>query len=153
MRCEEVARRPGIADSRGCGLWDVVVIIIVGETVGEQRIWVWAGKGKMGGDHWKWFGSGVTFIIVSVYFQCPTPSSLVRAWVGRENCFVNAHFGALVAHGFVLGDILSRAPGLMVPFSVVACGAGVPVWNVVTARKTVVPVVEELVGVRCRAWT
>ena len=58
-----------------------------------------------------------------------------------------------MAHGFVLGDILSCASGLMVPFPVVACGAGVPIWNVVSARKAVVPVVEELVRVRRRART
>ena len=150
--CDEVACCSGVADCCGGGVWDGGVIIVVGDIVGKKGIRVWGGKGNGGGDHWKWFGSD-TFIVVTFYFQCPTPSSLVRAWIDRENGLVDAHFGALVAHGLVLGDVLSRASGLVIPFAVVARGAGVPIWNVITARKTVVPVVEKFVGVRCRART
>ena len=92
-------------------------------------------------------------ISVTVYIQRPTPSSLVRSRVDRENCFVNADFGAEVAQGFILCHILLCAPGLVIMFAVVACGAGVPQWDVISTREAVVPVVEELVGVRCRAWT
>ena len=47
--------------------------------------------------------------------------------------FVDAFFGGQVSQGFILRDVLTRAPGLVVEFGVTAGGAGVPDGDVVAA--------------------
>lgn len=78
-------------------------------------------------------------------------SSLVGGRVDRHDGFVNAFFGGKMSEGFVLCDVLARAPGLMVEFGIAAGGARVPDGDIVAARKTVVEVVEMFVVVGRRA--
>ena len=77
-------------------------------------------------------------------------SSLVGGGFDRHDGFVDASFGGKVSEGFVLCDVLARAPGLMVEFGIAAGGARVPDGNVVAAREAVVEVVEMLVVVGWR---
>ena len=63
---------------------------------------------------------------------------------------VDALFGGQVPQGFILCDVLARAPGLMVAFGITAGGAGVPDGDVVAACEAVVEVVEVFVVVGWR---
>ncbi len=78
-------------------------------------------------------------------------SSLVGGGVDRHDGFVDASFGGEMSEGFVLCDVLARAPGLMVEFWIVAGGACVPDGDVVAARETVVVVIEMFVVVGWRS--
>jgi len=55
-----------------------------------------------------------------------------------------------VSEGFVLCNVLARAPGLVVEFGIVAGGAGVPDGDVVAAQEAVVVIVEVFVVVGWR---
>lgn len=46
---------------------------------------------------------------------------------------MDAFFGGKVSQGFVLRDVLARAPGLVIEFGVAAGGACVPDGDVISA--------------------
>ena len=55
-----------------------------------------------------------------------------------------------MSKGFILRNVLARAPGLMIEFGITAGGAGVPDGDVVAAGEAVVVVVEVFVVVGWR---
>ena len=101
----------------------------------------------VGGGHWRSRETSITHVYFNFYIQCPSPSSLVGRGIGGHDGLVNSAFAAVMSGGFILGHVLAGAPDLMMLLPVIAGGASMPQWDVISTGETIIQIIEMFVRI------
>ena len=101
----------------------------------------------VGGGHWRSRETSITHVYFNFYIQCPSPSSLVGHGIGGHDGLVFSALAACMSGGFILGHVLAGAPDLMMLVPVIAGGASMPQWDVISTGETIIQIIEMFVRI------